>query len=175
MQFSTTIELIKILSPSIVVALIGWLLLRRLEEIKAEVTRRSDFNQKWADLLFDATNALMVAGERIMTYAFLVISDHDQKSSRRAEWTEEMNNALEIFLENRYRISRLSLLAESKGAECEAAATGLSDRVLEVYSIKSVKLDELRDKIMVFNRAAREAHSEMIGLRRSTTAYAARN
>lgn len=103
MQFSQIIEIVKIVLECLIVGL-GWVFVRRLEQIKSEVGRHSDFNQKWADLFFNASNALMVSVEHIMTYAFLLISDKDEKSPKRTEWQEEMNKALDILVENRYRI-----------------------------------------------------------------------
>jgi hypothetical protein len=157
-------EVIKTVLECLLVAL-GWFFLRRLEQIKLEVARHSDFNQKWADLFFNASNALMVSVEHIMTYAFLLISDKDEKSPKRIEWQEEMNKALDVLVENRYRIDRLSVLATLKGSASEKAADDLFESVRELFNTKQVNLNELRDKINTFNRAVREAHSEMIAMR----------
>jgi hypothetical protein len=144
---------------------LGWFFLRRLEQIKLEVARHSDFNQKWADLFFNASNALMVSVEHIMTYAFLLISDKDEKSPKRMEWQEEMNKALDVLVENRYRIDRLAVLAASKGPVSQQAADDLFNSVRELFNSKRINLNELRDKIDAFNRAVRDAHSEMIASR----------
>jgi hypothetical protein len=60
------LEFVKILLPSAVAAVIGFMLLRRLEEVKSEVARRSDFNRKWAELFFEASNTFMVSVERLL-------------------------------------------------------------------------------------------------------------
>jgi hypothetical protein len=166
LQLSAIIDLAKSLLPSVIVALIGMLLLRRLEGIKSEVSRRSDFNQKWADLFFDASNALMVSVEHIMTYAFLLVSDKNENSPKRIEWQQQMNEALNVLVENGYRIDRLSALAASKGPAAKKAADDLFESVKELFNTKRVNLGELRDKINTFNRTVREAHSEMIASRK---------
>jgi hypothetical protein len=162
------IDLTKSLLPSVLVALFGLLLLRKLEEIKSDVARRSDFNQKWAALFFDASNALMVSVEHIMTYAFLLICDKDEKSPKRLEWQEEMNNALDVLVENRYRIDRLSTLAASKGQDSQKAADELFDSVRVLFNSKRVDLGEIKSKITKFNHAVRAAHSEMIASRKNS-------
>lgn len=135
MQISQIIDIAKLILESLLVVL-GWVFLRRLEQIKSEVARRSGFNQKWGDLFFDAANSLMIPVEQIMTYAFLLISDKDEKSPKRLEWQEEMNKALDIFIENRYRIDRLAVLATSKGPACRKAGK-TSLRGFGICSIRS--------------------------------------
>ena len=167
MQFSQIIEVVKIVLECLIVGL-GWVFVRRLEQIKSEVASHSDFNQKWADLFFNASNALMVSVEHIMTYAFLLISDKDEKSPKRTEWQEEMNKALDMLVENRYRIDRLAVLAASNGPVTQKAADDLFNSVRELFNSKRINLIELRDKTDTFNRAVREAHSEMIASRGNT-------
>ena len=164
LQFNQIIEIAKIALECLLVVL-GWFFLRRLEQIKLEVARHSDFSQKWADLFFDAANALMISVEHIMTYAFLLISDINESSPKRMEWQEEMNKALDILVENRYRIGRLAVLATSKGTASQKAADDLFDSVRELFNSKRINLNELRDKIDTFNRTVRDAHSEMIASR----------
>lgn len=147
------------------IVVLGWIFLRRLEQIKSEVARHSDFNQKWADLFFEASNAIMVSVEHIMTYAFLVTGDKDGNSPQKMEWQQEMNKALDVFLENQYRIQRLAVLATSKGSDVVKAADDLFESVRELFNNKRANLQELRVKIDTFNLAVRKAHAEMIASR----------
>jgi hypothetical protein len=164
LQFSQILEIAKIVLECLIVVL-GWIFLRRLEQIKSEVARHSDFNQKWADLFFEASNAIMVSVEHIMTYAFLATSDKDGSSPRKMEWQQEMNKALEVFLENQFRIQRLAVLATSKGSNVVKAADDLFTGVRELFNSKRADVQELRAKIDMFNLAARKAHAEMIASR----------
>jgi hypothetical protein len=167
MQFSQIIELVKIVLECLIVGL-GWVFVRRLEQIKSEVARHSDFSRKWADLFFDTANALMISVERIVTYASLITSDKDGRSPNSAEWGKQMSNAFEVFVENKYRISRLSALASTKGQASARAADELYDSVAELLRTKRADIAELLEKINTFNRSVREAHSEMIASRRNS-------
>lgn len=168
MQFSAIIELIKSFLPSILVALFGWLLLGRLEEIKSEVARRSDFNQKWAGLFFDASNAFMVAVEHLMT-SFVFLTDAAKPNdSQGMIHQHEVIETLPVILENLYRIQRLAALAAAKGPAAERAASDLFKNIQELIATKKGNVEELRRKIDSFNLTVREAHSEMISVSRNS-------
>ena len=81
-------ELAKILLPTGIAAVFGWLLVKRLEGVKSEVARYSDFSQKWAELFFDASHTFMVLVERLITlYSFLTIAanPNDETGIERAQ------------------------------------------------------------------------------------------
>jgi hypothetical protein len=80
--FSVVIDLIKSLLPSILLALFGLLLLRKLEEIKTNVARHSDFSQKWAALFFDAANAFMSSAEYILSRLIFLVSSKGLVSAK---------------------------------------------------------------------------------------------
>jgi hypothetical protein len=162
--FSQIIEIAKV-ALEILLAVLGFVFLRRLEQIKLEVARRSDFSQKWADLFFDASNAFMVSVEHIKTYALLITGSNDRNDAKGMNWQQEINAALEVLIENRYRIQRLAVLAPSRGSAAEKAVDDLFSRIQEFTVTKKANLDDIRGKIDTFNRAVREAHSEMIASR----------
>ena len=85
MQFSQIIEVVKIVLECLIVGL-GWVFVRRLEQIKSEVGRHSDFNQKWADLFFNASNTFMNSVERVMTYAAFITVAKDPNDTKGMEW-----------------------------------------------------------------------------------------
>jgi hypothetical protein len=164
MQFSQIIEVVKIVLECLIVGL-GWVFVRRLEQIKSEVARHSDFNQKWADLFFDASNAFMVSVERLMTCLVFIVNTKNPNDKQGMEWQLQLNATLSVFIENHYRIQRLAVFARKNGPAAVKAADDLFDRVSEFTATKKTNLDELRGKINIFNRAVREAHSEMIASR----------
>ena len=45
------LEFANVLLPTSVGAIVGWLLLRKLEDAKSEAARYSEFNRKWAVFL----------------------------------------------------------------------------------------------------------------------------
>jgi hypothetical protein len=59
------------------------------------------------------------------------------------------------------------VLAASNGPVTQKAADDLFNSVRELFNSKRINLIDLRDKTDIFNRAVREAHSEMIGSRKN--------
>lgn len=73
-----------------------------------------------------------------------------------------VNTTIAAILENLYRIKRLALLAPQQGALVEGLGTGLFEMIHDFTTTKKLNIDELRHMIDEFNRAVRDAHSEMI-------------
>ncbi len=165
------IKIVKILLPSllptIVAAAFGYFLLRRLEEIKSEVARHSDFSRKWAELFFDASNAFMISVERIMALFSLLTISKNPNDEAGTEWAKQANSLYPALVENNFRIQRLVALAPSRGQAAAGAADRLYQRVVALTGTKTGNVAELRSDIDAFNRAAREAHSEMIASKKS--------
>ncbi len=171
MLFCILIKMAKILLPSllptIVAAAFGYFLLRRLEEIKSEVARHSDFSRKWAELFFDASNAFMTSVERLMALFSVLAWSKDPNNEAGTEWAKQANALYPALVENYFRIRRLVVLAPSKGPAAAQAADGLYQKVMALISNKAGNIDELRSEINIFNLAVREAHSEMIASKKS--------
>lgn len=166
MQFNQIIEIAKV-ALECLLAILGWIFLRRLEQIKSEVARRSDFNQKWADLLFDASNAFMISVERLLACLVLTTSRKDPNDPEGVKLQEQINALLFVFLENRYRIQRLAILAPSKGPRAEEAANDLYASIQQFFATKVANVEEIRRMIDSFNTAVRAAHAEMIASRKN--------
>lgn len=155
----------KILLPTGVAAVIGWLLLQRLEEVRSEVARRSDFSRRWADLFFDASHTFMVSVERLMTLYHFLSNSADPNDQQGMEWQRQANALLPGLVENYFRIQRLAVLAPSRGAAAEVAATQILESTEKLTKTRTGNLGDLRREIDAFNQAVREAHSEMLASR----------
>src|ERR1700736_2717786 len=107
MPFSVMVDLLKILLPTCVAAIFGWVLLRRLEEVKSEAASYSDFSRKWAELFFDASSAFMVSVERLQTFCYLLTGSKNPMGKEGMEWSEQANAIVPVILENYFRIQRL--------------------------------------------------------------------
>jgi hypothetical protein len=83
------------------------------------------------------------------------------------EWPRQTNALLSILMENYFRIQRLVLLAPSKGPAAEAAATRIVESCEKMTKTRMFHMGELRRDMDAFNRAVREAHSEMLAWRKS--------
>ena len=165
MQAFSIPDLVKLLLPSCVAIALGWLLLRRLEEVTSEVVRYSDFSRKWAELFFDTCNAFMESVERLMTMYHFLSHAKDPNDGVGMEWQRKANEQLPALVETHFRIQRLVLLAPSKGSAAGKAAIQIVESVQQLTRTKMGNLGDLRSQIDVFNRAVREAHSEMLASR----------
>jgi hypothetical protein len=158
-------ELVKLLLPSCVAIALGCLLLRRLEEVKSEVVRYSDFSRKWAELFFDTCNAFMESVERLMTMYHFLSHAADPNDEAGMAWQRQANEQLPALIESHFRIQRLVLLAPSNGRTAGKAAIRIVESVEQLTKTKMGNLADLRNEIDEFNRAVREAHSEMLASR----------
>jgi hypothetical protein len=103
------------LLPTIVAAAFGYFLLRRLEEIKSEVARHSDFSRKWAELFFDVSDAFMVSIERLLALFSLLSDSKNPNDEQGMKLQQEANALYPALYENYFRIKRLVVLAPTKG------------------------------------------------------------
>jgi hypothetical protein len=158
-------ELVKILLPTGVAAVFGWLLLRRLEEVRSEVARYSDFSRKWAGLFFDASHTFMVSVERLMTLYHFLSDAADPNDQLGMERQRQANALLPALVEEYFRIQRLAVLAPSTGSAAERAATQIVESIEKLTKTRTGNLGDLRREIDAFNQAVREAHSEMLASR----------
>jgi hypothetical protein len=161
------VEWLKILLPTGAGVLLGWLLLRRLEEVKSEVARRSDYSRQWADLFFETSHTFIVSVERLMTFYQFLSNAADPNDRQGMEWQQQANALLPVLLEHYFRIQRLVLLARSRGSAAEAAATRILESTEKLTKTRTGNLGDLRREIDAFNQAVREAHSEMLASRTS--------
>ncbi len=168
-QSSTVLlEFVKAVLPTCVGAIIGLLLLRRLEQVKSEVVRRSDFNRRWAELFFDTSNTFMVSVERLLTLYCFLSGAPDPNDQLGLERQRQANDLLFILSENRFRIQRLVALARSKGPDTGAAANRVFETVAKLTQFRQGNVEEIRHQIDDFNYAARRAHAEMLSSRNVT-------
>jgi len=110
MQQSIALELfgtLLALLPTLVVALVGWLLLRRLEEIKSEVARYSDFNRKWADVFFDDCQRFMISVERVLALLSMLTVRANRNDDTGMKWQHEVNDLLVVVTEYRFRLKEI--------------------------------------------------------------------
>ena len=78
-----TLEAVKLIvsaATPIVVAILGILLLRRIESVKASVAMQSDFRKRWADQFFQCCQSFLVALERELALLTVVAGLDDPNS-----------------------------------------------------------------------------------------------
>lgn len=159
MPAKTWIEIASFVLPTSAAVLIGWIFLRRLEEVKAEVVRYSDFNRKWADLFFNASNAYMESIERVLTNYQFLSGSHDPNDEWETALVRETKELLPKVWENYNRILRLVVFAPSTRKATEQAAEELFEVVRSLTKTRRGVVADIRRSIESFNYAARAAHA----------------
>ncbi|HEX7499877.1 MAG TPA: hypothetical protein VF524_06170, partial [Polyangia bacterium] len=115
-------KLIVSAATPIVVAVVGVLLLRRIEGVKAVVARQSDFQKRWAEEFFVCCQSYMQALERDI--ALLNVRQGLKAGTERirAELEEEIHRLLPTLCEFELRIRRSVIFAPESGTAVREAA-----------------------------------------------------
>ncbi len=108
------------LATPIIVTILGVVLVRRIESIKAEATKQSAFHVRWADEFFDACQQFLRALKHEMAI-FLVLTGREEKNDdygmkMQLDQTETHFLAFELQL----RIQRCAAFAPQYGDHLEA-------------------------------------------------------
>ncbi|MDI9334391.1 MAG: hypothetical protein QM533_08425 [Cytophagales bacterium] len=148
----------------IVVAILGVLLLRRIEGVKALVGKQSDFHKKWADEFFTCCQQFMQALERDLALLTTLGGLNDPNGKLGDEIKEEVYRLNAKLSELELRIRRSVVFAPISGGAVSRAANECV--VLTAQLLKTLRgnLDEIIGKMNDFNLASRKAHAEMLGL-----------
>jgi hypothetical protein len=152
------------IATPIVVAILGVLLLRRIESVKATVAQQSGFHKKWADQFFECCQLFMQALERelaLLTSLFGLKSPNDEFG---AELQKEISRLHPTLSELELRIRRSVVFAPLTGGAVAKAASECIALTGTLVAMKKGNMDDIIDKMNEFNVASRKAHAEMLGL-----------
>ena len=148
----------------ILVALFGVLLLRRIEDVKALVAKRSEFQRMWAEEFFSCCQAFMQALERDLALLTVLGGLQDQNGKVSTDLREEVWRLHPTLTELELRIRRSVLFAPSSGAVVTKAASECLTLTDKLFATKESNVDIIIAKMNDFNVASRSAHGEMLGL-----------
>ena len=152
-----------ILTP-IVVAVLGILLLRRVEGIKAAVAHQSEFHRKWAEQFFECCQQFMSAIEKELAILSFLTSLKDPNDETGTKLQKEISLLHPVISELELRIRRSVVFAPSTGPAVTHAANACITLTGSLFSSRKGNLDEIIEKMNEFNLAARSAHAEMLGI-----------
>ena len=158
-------NLVASIATPFVVAILGTLLLRRIEGIKATITRQSEFQKKWAEQFFECGQLFMQALERelaILTSLFDLKTPNDEFG---AELQKEISRLHPTLSELELRIRRSVVFAPSTGPIVAKAAGECIKLTGALVATKKGNVDDIISKMNEFNVASRKAHAEMLGLK----------
>lgn len=148
----------------IVVAILGVLLLRRIEGVKALVAKQSDFHKKWADEFFSCCQQFMQALERDLALLTVLGGLDDPNGKFGTEVQEEVSRLNAKLSELELRIRRSVVFAPISGGAVSRAASDCISLTAQLLKTLQENLDEIIGKMNDFNLASRKAHAEMLGL-----------
>ena len=154
---------VSVVTP-IVVAIIGVLLLRRIEGVKALVASQSEFNKKWAEEFFDCCQRFMQTLERELALLTILTALKNPDGKFGTELQEEINRLNPTLSELELRIRRSVVFAQSAGGSVTRAAHECVTFTGELLERKEGNLDDIINEMNNFNIVSRRAHAEILGL-----------
>lgn len=152
------------IATPIVVAVIGVLLLRRVEGVKAQVAKQSEFQRKWGEEFFASCQQFMQKLERDLALFTVLMSLEDKNGKFGTELQEEISRLNTGLSELELRIRRCVVFAPSSGKAVTQAANHCISLTGQLITSRKGSLDDIITKMNEFNLASREAHAEMLGL-----------
>jgi len=163
-------EIIKIIisaTAPIAVVVIGVILLRKIEGIKAEVAKSSEFTSKWAGEFWTTCQEFMRLTERYMAILNHLNSMSEPNNDTGTKYQVECNELNVKLSELELRIRRLVAFSPSNAKSVTTYASGILSMLSSILNTRRGNLDDLFSKVDSFNKASREAHAEMTGIRDS--------
>jgi hypothetical protein len=161
------IEIIKITIQAITpiaVVVLGIFLLRKVESIKSEVAKSSEFASKWAGEFWITCQEFMRCTERYMAILNQLGFSHPNNETVikcQKECTELSVKLTELEL----RIRRMVAFSPKNAEIVTTPAKGILSMLSSALTTGKGNFDDLFSIINSFNMAARDAHAEMIGIK----------
>jgi hypothetical protein len=163
-----SIEILKMAIQAITpiaVVVLGVILLRKIEHIKSEVAKSSEFTSKWAEEFWTACQEFMRCTERYMAILnqlqFLPNPNNEVGTKHQKECIEHNVKLAELEL----RIRRMVAFSPKNAENVTTPAKGILEMLSSALDTGKGNFDELFNTINSFNTAARDAHAEMMGLK----------
>lgn len=153
------------IATPIVIAVMGVLLLRRIESVKALVARQSDFHTKWADEFFSCCQQFMQTLERDLALLTVLGGLQDPNGKLGTEIQEEISRLNASLSELELRIRRCVVFAPRSGPVVSQAAHECISLTAQLLKSLKGNLDKIIGEMNKFNVASRRAHAEMLGLK----------
>ena len=157
-------KLVADIATPIVVAILGTLLLRRIESVKAAVADQSEFHKKWAEQFFECCQEFMRALERELALLIILGELKNPNDKFGTELQVEASHLHPTLSELELRIRRSVVFAPHTGSAATSAAKECIALTGALVTSRKGNLDEIIDKMNKFNAASRIAHAEMLGI-----------
>ncbi len=153
---------VSLLTP-IIASIFGIIILRRIESIKNEVSKKYDFNRKWADEFFLSCKEFMECVERYMTLLHQLKSLKDVNNEIGIKYQKECTELNSKLPELEMRIKRLTSLSPINRKDVIEKATEILSYISDMLK-KGGSFDKMIEMNDTFNAATKKAHAEMLKL-----------
>lgn len=152
------------IATPIVVAIIGILLLRRVEGVKALVAKQSEFQKKWAEEFFASGQQFLRALERDFALLTVLFGLKDPQGKLGNELYDEVCRLNATLTELELRIRRCIVFAPCSGEAVTKSASDCFTLTAQLLATHQCDFDVIVNAMNEFNKASRKAHAEMLGL-----------
>ena len=150
-------RLVASIATPTILAIFGYLLLRRVEQIKAGVTKHSDFQIKWADEFFNSCQYFLQILEKEL--ALLNHNSGDRETIMQIIAYHQQAAELEL------RIRRFVVFAPKYGPDTTESAQQCISRLRNLFEAGGGDPEPVIQAMAEFNVVSKKAHAEMLSIR----------
>lgn len=151
------------LTPAIIF-LLGIRFLRKIESIKAVVSRQNAFQIKWAEDYFVSCQSFLQTLERFIALLTVISGLEDPDSPYGTELQEEVARLKPSLSELELRIRRSVVFSTIHGMPTTQAASDCLSLIENLLRDRQGNVDMIIEKMNDFNYAFRKSHAEMLGI-----------
>lgn len=155
------------LTTPIIVTVLGVVLVRRIEGIKADTTKQSAFHVRWADEFFDACQQFLRALERETVILIYLTHIEEKGGEVGMKMQHEQTEVHFLAYELQLRIRRCAVFAPNHRDQISKLAEDSFSLVNKVVASREGKLEPIFQKLNEFNQCARQTHAEILALGRT--------
>ncbi|MDR3537824.1 MAG: hypothetical protein P4L71_15105 [Acetobacteraceae bacterium] len=159
-------QILATLLTPIIVTVLGVVIVRRIEGIKAEATKRSAFHVRWADEFFDACQQFLRALEREIAILTFLTHRADRNDEDGMKMQRDQGEVHFLAYELQLRIRRCAGFAPQNQDRISKLAKGSFSLVNNLVADRQGNLDPIFQILNDFNNCARQAHAEILALDR---------
>ncbi|MDQ2839695.1 MAG: hypothetical protein M3Y72_01375 [Acidobacteriota bacterium] len=152
------------IATPIIVAVLGVLLLRRTEGVKAQAAKQSAFHVRWADEFFDSCQQFLRALEREIAILTFLTGRENNSDEEGIKMQHEQGEIHLLAYELQLRIKRCGVFAPETGDTVSELSEKCFSLVNKMVAERMGPLEPIFQGLNDFNKRARQAHAEMLAL-----------
>ena len=157
-----TIELIKDFASPCVALILGLVLLRKVEIIKTQVNRNSQFSIKWAESFYSYAQEYMESIGRYLALLSHLQMLKPEDKEKEQEIIHELNEFHVAIPEIQLRIRVFATFSPIHGAALIKASNSIQEKISKLMRDKKGNLDIIINDLKEFCIVAKSAHAEML-------------